>query len=437
MRGIVRALKKRGLASRDVVAEKIMSWPAGRVLDAALDLFENLDSKDDLQTDNLAPFNFIPSSELSGLSGCREWGCRARRSQLLARYAALYADSIVVPWQLSLPNSFRASEDFRYELTGAILAVLEMRPLIEAGIIRLVHPSFHFCSDCAATGLQMVKSIRDATRRTRIAHEDRFLARVEKPHSPGSRLFSLNGPEEFLEHGSILIEFDRAPSWAKGVRGRLPKEVLSKSGFVDDVFEKIAGDLIFHQLCTQSYDAKLLTSLPGEAEILRRLNRQDEQTSALLSLCARLTHEIPLMSNVPLERVLKIRNEEPTAFLQYRTALAGIVKEYIQPRKALSKIEAKQIYEDRLLPELAQLRRGVEVHRAKMLKKSAATAAVVMAIVTLGMTAGLHAPDFAATGTGALMGGLAALLGDAGPEPDAVKNHQLYFLLKLSEGRRR
>lgn len=436
MKGIINALKKRGLSSPDAVAEKIMTWPTGRVLDAALGLFENLDSKDDLLTDDLAPFNFIPSSELTGLSGCREWECRAHRSQLLARYAALYADSVVVPWRLPLPNNYRASEDFRYELVGAILAVLEMRPLIEAGIIKLVHPRFHFCNDCASTGLQMVKSIRDATRRTRIAHEARFLAKVEKAHSPGTRLFSLSGPKEFLEHGSVLIELTRAPSWAKGVRGRLPKKVLAKSGFVDDVFEQIAGDLIFHQLCTQSYNAKLLTSLPGEAEILRRLNRQDEQTSAVLGLCARLTHEIPLMSDVPLERVLKIRNEEPAAFLHYRTALAGIVKDYIQPGKALSKIEAKQIYEDKLLPELAQLQRGAEVHRRKVLKKSAATAAIVMAVVTVGMTAGLHASDFAAMGSGALMGGLAALLGETSPEPDTVKNHQLYFLLKLSEFRR-
>jgi hypothetical protein len=221
------------------------------------------------------------------------------------------------------------------------------------------------------------------------------------------------------------------------LRGRLPKRLLGKSGFVDDVFDGIAGDLIFHQLCTHRYNAKLLTSLAGEAEILGRLNPQDEQTSAVLSLCARLTHEVPLMSDVPLGQVLKIREQEPTAFLHYRTALAAIVREYVQQRKAVSNIEAKQIYEDRLLPELIELRRGVEVHRGKMRRRSAAAAAVVMAVVTVGLTAGLHASEFAAIGSGTLMGGLAALLGEASPEPEAVRNHQLYFLLRLSNGSRR
>jgi hypothetical protein len=437
VKGIIAALEERGLASPAVVAERIMSWPTERVLDAALGLFENLDPKDDLgqqPNDSLAPFNFIASSTLSGLSGCREWTCRMRRSELLARYAALYSDTLVIPWRLRLPEDFEASEDFRYELVGAILSVLEMRPVIEAGIIRFVLPEFHFCNDCASTALHKIDSVREATKRTRHAHEASFYAEVDKTRASRPRKFSLNGPEDYVEHGGIVIELHKAPSWAPpGLRGRLPKRLLRKSGLVDYIFDQIAKDLIFHQLCTAKYDAKLLTALPGEAEILSRLSLQDKSTSSAASLCARLTHEVPLMSDVPISRVLKIRKEEPTAFLEYRLALSGIMKEYVEDRKAVNKIEARQIFENRLLPELIRLRRDVETHRRKVRKKSAAAAAVTMLVVTLGLTAGLHASEFAAIGSGTLMGGLAALLGEVSSEPDTVRNHQLYFLLKLAK----
>jgi len=357
-----------------------------------------------------------------------------RRSGLLARYAALYSDTLVIPWRLQLPDRMVATEDFRSELVGTILSILEMRSVIEAGIIKLVHPQFHFCNDCASIAINKIDRVQEATKITRSTHESSFWVEVNKSRAIRPHTFSVNGPEDYVEHGGIVVDFHKPPSWVPpGLRGRIPRRLLRKSGLVNYIFDEIARELVFHQLCTANYNAKLLTSLAGEAEILSRLNSEERQASSVAALCARLTHEIPLMSDVPIGTVLKIRTKEPTAFLQYRLALSGIIKEYIEDRKTLTKNEGKQIYEDRLLPDLIRLRRDVEIHRQRVRRKSTAVAAVTMLVVTLGLTAGLHASEFAAMGSGTLMGGLAAMLGDATSEPNVVKNHQMYFLLKLAE----
>jgi hypothetical protein len=139
------------------------------------------------------------------------------------------------------------------------------------------------------------------------------------------------------------------------------------------------------------------------------------------------------MSDVPINRVLKIGSEEPTAFLQYRLALLAILTDYVQARKIVGKSEAKQIYEDRLPPGLIRLRREVEIHSRSVRKKSTAAAAVAMVIVALGLTTRLSPGELAAMGSGALVGGMANLLGDFSSEPAEVKNHQVYFLLKLAQ----
>jgi hypothetical protein len=435
---IIELLEENGLTTPKAVEKTVLRWPAREALGFALAMNERLDRKGDLLDENQksgqTPFNFVASSILGGRSGCGEWKCRVRRSQLLGRYAALYSDTLVVPWHMSIPERIEASDNFRYHLAGDIMSVLAMRPVVEEGIVKLVQPQFHYCPDCASRALAEVTKVKKATAHAFFANKERFSVKIVSRQGSRPTMFSVNGPTEYLEHGGIIVEFPKPPSWLPhgGIK-KLSKRLVEKSGLIEHVFDLIAGDIIFQQLCGVQLDAKLLTTLPGEAEILSLLGTQDDTASAAISLCAQLTHEIPLLSNLDIREVLTMRKEEPTAFDQYRVALSGILTDYVRPRKTVGTLEAKKIYRERLLPELVRLRREVETHQRKMHRKSVVTAATAGLIVALGITAGLTSTELAAMGTGALMGGLSGLLGEASAEPDLVKNNQMYFLLKLAE----
>jgi hypothetical protein len=174
----------------------------------------------------------------------------------------------------------------------------------------------------------------------------------------------MRGPQECLEHGSIIFTLRKKPSWfPRGAAKILSKSQLRKSGMVEYIFDEMAESVIFQQLCAVNLNTKLLTSVQGEADILSRLAPRDEAATSVASLCAGLAHEIPLLSDLPLRSVLKLRMEEPTAFDQYRFALSGILAEYVSKQKVVRPSDARLIYKEKILPEILRLRRRAETYR--------------------------------------------------------------------------
>ena len=217
-------------------------------------------------------------------------------------------------------------------------------------------------------------------------------------------------------------------------QGPLSRSQLVRSRLVDHIFEEIAKDIIFQQFCVVNLNTKLLTNLPGEAEILNRISAHEGRSASVASLLARLSHEVPLFSDVPIRELVKLRAEEPTAFDQYRIALSGILGDYVGSRDGeVDNAVGKRIFVERIEPELVRLRRQHETYRKRLLRKSTALLALSGVIVTVGLSAHLTPAELAALGSGAMMGSLAGLLGEADPAPSSVQNHDLYFLLRVSQ----
>jgi hypothetical protein len=66
---------------------------------------------------------------------CADWACRKRRLDELIRFAALYADQILIPdpfWDFDL----RVDDPWtRRSLLDDLAGLGELRPLMEAGIV--------------------------------------------------------------------------------------------------------------------------------------------------------------------------------------------------------------------------------------------------------------------------------------------------------------
>ena len=97
----------------------------------------------------LSPFSTLASASLRADSGCSMQRCRTQKLGILARYAAMYADEVFLPVWLTNPDSTVSLSAQRDEICRTAFSVLELRPLVERGLVRPVLPVAHYCSECA------------------------------------------------------------------------------------------------------------------------------------------------------------------------------------------------------------------------------------------------------------------------------------------------
>ena len=143
------------------------------------------------------------------------------------------------------------------------------------------------------------------------------------------------------------------------------------------------------------------------------------------------------MTEIPISTILKVRHREPEAFQNYRSTVTGIVKEYASDRKAIGIAEAKEIYLDRLKPQLDALQAQAKNVRREQVRKGLLKVAASSALIGLGIYSGILPSQLSnlvkAIGGFNVAKDLAESLGALQRNPTEVRNHNLYFLLRLKQ----
>ncbi len=399
----VEILEGRGLIHTTIAVDEIKKWSTNKVEALCGDLFDFLDQQrqawNEPELSQVSPFNCLAGSSIRGDSGCSELDCRAAKLDSLARYSAMYADQVFLPVPLGIPQDSADKEVLRRGLVQTVTSVLELRPLVEKGIIRPVVPVMHYCEQHAQLALRTYREGEQTIAALAAKNSDKFRFSYELINEePSIIVLKLHGPSDYIEHGSMFRLFLRRPEWApasmkRGKKFRLPPQTPVHLEQVRLLFAGIASDVLFHQQFGPRFDATYLTDLPGEAEFLQVLSKDDELAIRTAQLFARLTHQIPLLTDVPIRTILQIRDENPESFDVYRSTLKKIVKEHIQQSRSATETEARDIYEDLLAPVLAQLRADAKRQHNRWARKSVVTAAFAVGVVSLGATGVLQSPQ--------------------------------------------
>lgn len=391
--------------------------------------------------DPLTSFTFVASLSLAGTAGCIAPACRAGRAQVLSRYAALYADKVIAPMQLLDPHrSGRRNPteefDFRRTIAGTVLSIHEMRPAIEAGMIDIVTPQLHFCQDCGDAALRKMHRIEKAADRLAKANLNRFSLTYEGP-APRP-FFTIRGPVEYCEHGGFGRMFNRFPTWlSKSHRAQvgipLPDSVVRKSRIVDHLFRMIGAEVSLQEFLGFRYDAKTLTTNPGELSLLSELDPAKGTYRNFTTSLSRITHSIPLMGDITLSKAIRIRKQEGDAFLVYRTALTEVMKEVMKADEVLDESKASQIVGDILRPQVDRLRQLARSERKRATTKAGYRLAFAGAILSLGLFRGLLPAEYSALGSATALAGLVDSLAELRADPTTVRNQNFYYLLRLTQ----
>jgi hypothetical protein len=132
---------------------------------------------------------------------------------------------------------------------------------------------------------------------------------------------------------------------------------------------------------------------------------------------------------------LKVRRQEPEVFANYRSALTTIAKDHVAQGGAIGPEEAQEIYKDILEPRLVELRAQARNLQRSAVQSGLLKVAATSALVGIGIHAGILPADLTKLVT--VIGGfnvakdLAETLGKIVQKPTEIRNHNLYFLLRL------
>ena len=283
MNNVYQLLEQKGLVTQESILAKGTAWSTHEVieLNTGLDAALREDKQQyDSNSETDSEFRFFASASFRGDSGCDEPSCRAAKTRSLAKYAALYSDQVIVPVRVS-PSFLHESADrlSTIDLLGTILCLWELRPLVDAGVIRLIPTSLYMCESCGRQFLSQATSAKDSIVKLIQKSSKSFsVYRSSLPiplEFPGIVL-EIRGPEEFLEHGCQIVMFTKPPDWAIDLktsrsgrrREKLSTELVRKAGILEGTFSRLVSDAAIHIVYGARYHAKYLTNLPGDAAFI-------------------------------------------------------------------------------------------------------------------------------------------------------------------------
>ncbi len=389
-------------------------------------------------------FSFHASASIRGASGCSALSCRLQKLDFLGRYAALYASELTLPLTMPTPGTEDDVEELRDALNLDLISLLFLRPIITVGIVVPVVMRTWHCVHEREWIKNASSLIHDFSQVIAKAVHSDFTLRYQVPDkSPSGRpTVYLEGPEEYIEHGGLVRVLERTPKWLPQRRrfdkqGTMEIRGLHKRHLLELLFTDIANNMTFYFAYGLKRRSRYLSDMPGETEFLDwAATRDHEEMTAKTEALSELQHCVPVLAELPIATILRIRKEEQDAFEAYRDAVTKVSSMILSSAKRVSKRAARQMLRDAIEPELRKMNRDIRTYRKVRRSRVVGGAISIAAGVMLGAYAGLPSVVSTPLAAGAaLVGGqLAGKAAEAicSHGPEFRQKNDLYFLLRLT-----
>lgn len=391
------------------------------------------------------PFSFMASASMRGRSTCSSPLCRLEKLDFLARYTALYANKVLFPLPLSHQSKIDTVAEARDELVQTALILLRLRRLIDAGmVIPVVMRSTH-CKHVISWVRDMTNLIHeiadDAT--LELQKHFRVMYQTADKAPTGRATVYIEGPDDFLEHGGgVLLVNDESlwrPKKGKPDRdGNMEVRGTMKLLAIREMLDYIANDTTFYLAYGRSQNVRYLTDRPGETFFLDWFNNDEELAASSAAMNAYLTHSLPLLGDLSIATLLKIRREERDSFLRYRSAVELLLTDIVKKKKGIGKREIQELFRERIEPQLLRMRSELRQEGRRQRRRILGGIGTLAATVALGAFGGLLPvlAKGAAVAAGSMVGGrLLSKAAEATCEHGASLREQndFYFLLRLTQ----
>jgi hypothetical protein len=392
------------------------------------------------RSSGIDPFSFVAGRSIRADAGCGELPCRLEKLDFLGRYAALYANRVILPLPLQDPAKVKHKEEAANQLLNSSFAILRLRPLVDAGLVfPVTMRSFHSCEHSLAWATETIEVMHAAADDAAAHFKDAFTVKYQLPEKSPTGLPSVyvEGPEDFLEHGELVARFDehrnwRLKSWRYDNNGMVELRGWRKLFFIKTIFTGIADDTSFYLTYGRDNNARYLSSQKGETLLLDLVTEQDEELSASSqAISAFMAHTLPLLGDLPLGALLRIRKQERDSFGRYREAIGRVLLDVAARKKRVGKKEIQEIFRQQIEPQLVRIKSEMRQERSRQVRKTLGGAGALAVSVALGAI-GQILPAASAVAVGVhLLKEAAKSKCDHGPTLKEKKD--FYFLLRLAQ----
>jgi hypothetical protein len=209
---------------------------------------------------------------------------------------------------------------------------------------------------------------------------------------------------------------------------------VHKRHMLSHLFTKIAENMTFYFAYGLKRRARYLSDISGETDFLDWMTSDDEEMTTKTGLLRELQHTVPVLGELPIATILRIRQQEKDAFEAYRQVVSRMSSSILTAQN-LSRKEVREMLRDAIEPELRRMNRDLRTYRRIRRSQGIGAAMSTAAGVILGAYAGL--PSIAslplAAGAGLVGGRLAAKAAEEACShgPEFKQKNDLYFLLRL------
>ncbi len=386
-------------------------------------------------------FNFIANEDLSGGSNyCASLNCRLKKAYEMANFSALYADTILImnPFEKYLStNNF--NDITKKNIANDIIVIWSYMPLITKGIVRFAQTEHFFCEDC----FKKISINKYSDYEKKIENSYKFLQKeyIEKVdmyyvNEDNSNFIELKGPEELVEHGSMYIYFGKLPkqlkkySYKKG-KYKLDKDILKKTNLLNYLPDIIIQDFEFQDWYCKNFDFSYLTNREIDINLINHTNDIDmNEINRKIYDC--ISHQLPIMSNVDIKDILKIRENDGDVFKLYRDNVKKLIREL--PNNSS---QIKEAFSDVVQPEIDKINISLNESQKSILKNATKNIIITSGIIGIGLYAGILPNDIkelmiAAGGCGLVQAGLSSST-DFITKPNTLRENPYYFLWKVNK----
>ena len=375
------------------------------------------------------PFSFLASTSLSGAGDpCFHLDCRLDRALALGRFAALYAETVLIrdPFERVLHDD--DSRKLRLDFANTLFVLRLLRPAIQAGIVAFAPTDFPFCEDDQRVFRQVELEVRNRVLAACKLLLDDVVQNLDVRvcGSAESSYLSIDGIEKYVPHASIdLVPTGSTQLWVPGL---VPTNAQVRDAVQTWILDPSVIDLQYQHIINWLYNARYLTDRPIDTDLLCLLDERP-RAAHRPHLGARMSHALPFVDGLDAETLLKLRKEEGEAFRAYRDRVRSLVED-----TTLSQREFQESFRDLVEPELNKIDHSVAAVK-KMVKASIREKLVFgTGMVTIGLAAGAVTPEVGAVISalgGAKFGSdLLTSLNALLREPEVACRNDFYFLWK-------
>lgn len=438
-------LYEQGL-SQENVGSQLNRWNASKLIDFMTQCRYHLPYGEKTSS---SMFDFIANSQLSGLDyPCQKYVCRLNNLERLARFSALYADTVLIrdPFEVHKNQKDElepyALQLLRDDVIISLELIYYLRPLIDNGVVGFARSNFHLCRDCFLEGIgldneeyQHKISQAKAHLKVKYANEAKFTLKTNQK----SRTLQLHveAPEYLINHSSLWVSSPKIQSMFQKPNFmhkpyQLSKGELLASKVLDHLINPLVSDIFVQNYYANVYHTQYISDREIEIEVMNVIN-EEEITDINNKMMQTLSHSLPYIDDVDISKLVNLRKEEGESFRVYRDA----IKQALDEIDKSSTKSMRQAFEDVVRPEINNIELTIKNSR-KLLWDSLRKDVVFGAgFITMGLFSGLLPQNVgeivAAVGGFTHLSDVLDKANKLTVEPDEIRNNKYYFLWKTSK----